>query len=354
MCKEKILLILTGGTICSFSNSEGEKSSNAMQAKRLIRELFEKSDSKYKNVQFDDVMPMNILSENMTLDRWNEIIKKMKSYKMEDYKGVIMLHGTDTLAYTASIISLLLSGLTVPFCLVSSQLPLYEKEANGSDNFRVAVDMIMNGIEPNVYVPYKNMDGKMYVHLGSHIRQCPNLSNDFSSADPWFIEDIKNINIKGAGFESNTMLINEIESLKPSVLKISPYVGLDYSKINMDGIEAVVHGTYHSQTLCVEKNNENEETTNFSVFSLKECFAKENANKNKVPLFLETCNYKLNEGQSCYETTAEVVKNGAIPIWGMTCEMAYAKVLVGVALGYKNDDLKNFVLNNRINGEFYY
>lgn len=338
MNKDKILLILTGGTICSFQNKDGEKKSDAEKAERLIKSIFKKNNPKFKADLFDEIIAMDILSENMTPDRWNELVDKLNNSDMESYKGVIILHGTDTLAYTASMLSIVFAGLSVPIFLVSSQLPLSEKDANGNDNFKVAVNLIMDHIEPNIYVPYRNMDGKMLVHLGSHILQCPNLSDDFSSKDPWMIEDMNKLELKGLKSESDAKLYKKIGDFKSSVIKIEPYVGLNYEYYNFEKAEAIIHGTYHSQTLCVAENK-------FSALKFREL---------KLPVFIEPCNYEPDRNISCYETTAMAVKDGLIPVWGMTSEMVYVKAMVGIALGYRNESLTEFLLNEHINYEFHY
>ncbi len=338
MNKDKILLILTGGTICSFQNEDGEKKSNAEKAERLIKSIFKKNNPEFKDVLFDEVVAMDILSENMTPDRWNELVDKMKNSDMELYRGVIILHGTDTLAYTSSMLSIVFAGISVSVFLVSSQLPLSEKEANGNDNFKIAVSLIMDDIKPNIYVPYRNMDGKMLVHLGSHLLQCPNLSDDFSSKDPWVIEDMNNPKLDGLKFESDSRVYEKIGEFKASVIKLNPYVGLNYDFVNLEKVDAIVHGTYHSQTLCVGENN-------FSALKLMEL---------NLPVFIEPCNYEPDRNISCYETTAEAVRHGLIPVWGMTSEMVYVKTMVGVALGYKNDSLTKFLLDTHINYEFHY
>ena len=341
--KDKILLVLTGGTICSFADRSGEKKPDTKKADYLIKEIFKASDSPYKDAEFDDKIPMSILSENMSCDRWNELIEALREYKIENYRGVIILHGTDTLAYTSAMLSLVLAGINVPVFMVSSQLPLTEEKANGNDNFRIAVELIMKGIKPNVYVPYRNMDGKMLIHLGSHITQCPNFSNDFHSLDESEV-DMENPCFGGVEFESDGKIYEKIGKFLNSVLKIEPYVGLDYSRIRLDGIKAVCHGTYHSETLSVGTG----ESDPYSVFSLKECFSGE------IPLFLTPCRYDAMEETSCYETTARIVKKGGVPVFGMTSEMVYVKAMVGVAVGLFGEKLSRFLLNENINGEFHF
>ncbi len=341
--KDKILLVLTGGTICSFADSVGEKSPDTKKADYLIKEIFKNSGSEFSGTEFVDKFPMSILSENMTPKHWGELIKKLREYDMESYRGVIILHGTDTLAYTSAMLSLVLAGLCVPVFMVSSGLPLTEDEANGNANFRVAVELIMKGIKPNLYVPYRNKNGDMLIHLGSHLTQCPNLSNDFHSLDEYGV-DAEKPTYDGVGWQSSGRLFEKIEEFENEVLKIEPYVGLDYSRISLEEIKAVCHGTFHSETLSVGEG----ESDPYSVFSLKECFSGE------IPLFLTPCQYDAGTQKPCYETTADAINNGAVSVWGMTSEMVYVKAMVGVALGFSKNKLIKFLVEEKINHEFHF
>ena len=158
----KILLIMTGGTICSFENERGERAADTERAEAYIVNNFKNGDSVYRDdVQFDVKSPLNILSENMTVTSWNTLVTNMKKYKYDEYDGVIILHGTDTLAYTSALLSLLMSGADVPVFLVSSQLPIYMEEANGNENFKTAVELIAKGVAPNVYAVYRIIGSKL-------------------------------------------------------------------------------------------------------------------------------------------------------------------------------------------------
>ncbi len=308
--KNKILLVLTGGTICSFEDEKGQRHTNAKKTK---------IEACVTGSEFVKRVPYDVLSENMTVDRWNTLVSKLKSYKFEQYKGVIILHGTDTLAYTSCFLSIVLAGAKVPVFLVSSQLPLEHNNANGYDNFKTAVKLINDKITPNVYVPYRNSDGKMYVHLGSRITQCPNYSDDFFSV---------NGNLTAKCQQTLRLFDNKI-NVKPNVLFIKPYVGLDYSKFNLRNIKAVVHGTYHSQTVCIDCNNKR--------FSIKYLLDK------GITVILTPCK------KGVYESTVNAIKNGVIPMFGMTEEMVYIKTLIGLSLG----NVLEFI-NKNINNEFCY
>lgn len=172
---DKLLLIFTGGTICSSPDSEnGKNQSNAKKTGSLLEENF-KNNSIYKNkVKFDSIyLKQDVLSENMNFCVLNELIKIFKKPSTKTkYKGVLVMHGTDTLAYTSSILSILLAGYNIPIFLVSAHLHLKDKLTNGFTNFNLAVELIIKGVKPNVYVLYQNVInanydmGNTYIHLG--------------------------------------------------------------------------------------------------------------------------------------------------------------------------------------------
>ncbi len=342
---KKILIILTGGTICSTQNSSGERSSDTATAKYKIISCFRNSSSPYKDAEFDFLMPLNILSENMTTKTWTKLLEGIRAIENPDsYSGIIILHGTDTLAYTSSMLSIMLTHLNIPVFLVSSQLPLDNEGTNGNDNFRAAAELILNGIKPNIYAVYKNSDGHIYLHYGSQLQQCKNYSNDFFSKDALKIENTDNAFAEGIDFETKNDFINTLTELSNEVLYIAPYVGINYNCYNLDSIRAVVHGTYHSDTVCVERSRRKGVTTNFSIIE----FARKCAEHN-TSLFLAHCNPET----YAYESTGDALENGALPISGMTVEMAYVKTLIGVSMGLQGQQLSLFV-NTGINNEIIY
>ena len=314
--KNKILLVFTGGTICSFYNGDNIKSSDTSRAQSLIEENFRKNNT--ADVTFEYEFPYDILSENITLCHWNALLDVFRKCHTESYDGIIVLHGTDTLAYSANLLSVCLSAYPIPVFLVSSPTPLTEENSYGNDNFATAVKLISDGAAPNVYVPYKNSDGKMYVHLGKNLTQCKNFSDDFTGGTPL-------CEFKGEG-NGTEYILDKMKKLTPSVIKIDPYACLDYSRIKLRGVLAVVHGTYHSETLSMSENKR---------FSARRLF-----NKKRV-VFLAPCTKDTPDFS--YDTTARALALGAVPVSSMPSDMVYVKALVGVSLGYRGDELKNFV-----------
>ncbi len=343
--KNKILLVLTGGTICSFKKDDSKKlDADVNEAKRLIVDKFKNSKSAYTNVEFTEKTPLNILSENMTVERWNVLLDFLKHYENStEYDGIIILHGTDTLAYTAALLSFTLCSFKVPVMLVSSQLDLSNKKANGNANFKAAVELIMNGIKPNVYAVYRNTDGKIYVHRGAELLQCGVYSEDFYSKNMQSVCK-RNAVLKGECFATGGKVLNGFAKLKGEVLRITPYVGLNYDMLSLKGVKAVVHGTYHSETACAEIKEKAEKYGTYSVLSLID-----RCNENGIPFIIEPCS----EAAFRYESTKHLIEKGAVGVFGMTSETVYIKTLLGVSAGFNNKELTAF-LNKNINNEFVY
>lgn len=161
--KSNILVIFTGGTICTTIEN-GEMGVDGAAVSALV-DFYKKSDSVFKqNVNLIKGPQFDILSENMTITKWNDIISYLRSIAEDfpKYKGIIIAHGTDTLAYSAAMFSLLLTGTPIPVFFVSSNYSIMRADglpnlkANGNANFKAAVECICMGVSPGVYATYQN------------------------------------------------------------------------------------------------------------------------------------------------------------------------------------------------------
>ena len=119
-----ILLILTGGTI----GSEKKKNIINVSQKNYLQSFLKKTS---KEVVFKIIQPINILSENAIPDDWNSIVKSIEENWNNDYSGIIITHGTDTLSFTSSALSQYFYNFNKPVILVSSDKPIKEKNATG-------------------------------------------------------------------------------------------------------------------------------------------------------------------------------------------------------------------------------
>uniref|UniRef100_A0A673CCS9 asparaginase n=1 Tax=Sphaeramia orbicularis TaxID=375764 RepID=A0A673CCS9_9TELE len=94
-------------------------------------------------------------SSNMTTDDWGKIGKDIeKNY--ENYDGFVILHGTDTMAYTASALSFMCEHLGKPIILTGSQVPIYEMRNDGRDNLLGALLIAGQFVIPEVCLYFYN------------------------------------------------------------------------------------------------------------------------------------------------------------------------------------------------------
>lgn len=352
---KNILLILVGGTICTALNKDGNLSVNE-QAGVLLKESFLNSDSPYAgSVNIEATENLYILSENMNINRWNQIIDVYRKYTLDkNYDGIIMAHGTDTLAYSAALFSMLLSDTKVPVFLVSANENLSSARSNGHANFALAVECICRGITPNVYVPYKNLsDGRMYLHLASRLRQCENYSEDFYSVGAFDVTAMTEENYGGylaavasAFPKDHRKTIVDMYGdwkLKDCVLYITPYVGINYDCYDYSRFAAVLHGTYHSGTAASGKSEGNKEYDNTSVLHmLDKCYGGDK----KTEVYMAPSVLK----SGTYETISiignhEVDGHRANYMYGCTMEMAYAKMVIAYSLFEDEKDRREFIDN---------
>ncbi len=340
---KKILTVYTGGTICSVADGN-QRSLDTELAKRVIVANFVSGPSPFAHLGaelfFDSELPKEnqTLSENMTISKLNCIIQHIKSFDLSQFSGIIVLHGTDTLAHTAALFSIVFADLPIPLMLVSGNRPPQDGKTNANDNFATAAELICKGIAPNVYAPYRNSDGKIYLHLGSNLMQCENFSESFRSADSentLLAKDEALFSKAEKLSRQRTPLPFDYAGIKSNVLLLKPYVGLDYDRISLEGIGAIAHGTYHSGTVCVERNSPDMPVLPSSIISLaKRCKALD------IPLFVAPCELSSDQYSSAFDASS----NGCIPV-NCTIETLYAKLLLALSAGLTADKLKSFVLN---------
>ena len=135
--KKHILLLTTGGTIACATGSSGLKprSSDIMQyALDQLRQ--------YYDITVQDVMCLD--SSNIRPEEWQRIARYVFAHRLQ-YDGIVISHGTDTMAYTASAVTFMLPGLDRPVVFTGSQLPLTDPLSDGPDNLRTAFAMASAG-----------------------------------------------------------------------------------------------------------------------------------------------------------------------------------------------------------------
>ncbi|MBQ3216132.1 MAG: asparaginase [Oscillospiraceae bacterium] len=135
--KKHILLLTTGGTIASMPGSDGLEPHRSGVMERELLQL-----RTYYDITVQDVMCLD--SSNIRPDQWQEIARTVYENR-GDFDGIVVSHGTDTMAYTASAVTFMLPDIDIPVVFTGSQLPLADVLSDGPDNLRTAFAMAAAG-----------------------------------------------------------------------------------------------------------------------------------------------------------------------------------------------------------------
>jgi len=133
----RILIIYTGGTI-GMGKDPVTGTLEPLDFNHLVSSMpeFQLIQAEIDVRKFDP--PID--SSDMDPMRWAEIVGIIAN-NYDDYDGFVILHGTDTMAYTSSALSFMLENLTKPVVLTGSQLPIGELRTDGKENLMTAIEI---------------------------------------------------------------------------------------------------------------------------------------------------------------------------------------------------------------------
>lgn len=319
----KILVILTGGTIGSVCN-EGVRSLSGGSPYILLSE-FRRRCPEYSLYEFDVINPYSILSENLTYECWEKLYSALINADSDEYIGIIVTHGSDTLAYTSAALGYLMRHTRIPIVLTAADRPVEDPMSNAVPNFHSAVDFIANSGLSGVFVSYKKTgcNAANAIYLATRLCSADCYRDEFTSYGGAMLGEIKDGKFLPCECEINPTvdkLNRHFSPIAPSQIKLHrkvmllhSYPNMDYSAINPEGFAAVINYGYHCATACTLKGS----------FSLVE-FAERCSNCG-VDLWLGS--FKSAETE-VYETNDILLKSGIKPFFDMSCEAAYVKAVL--------------------------
>lgn len=133
----KVLLIYTGGTIGMGQNPDTGVL-EPLDFNHLVKCLPEFSMLKTTVDVYQFTPPID--SSDMSPRLWSQLVRIITA-RYELYDGFVILHGTDTMAYTASALSFMLENLTKPVVLTGSQLPINQLRTDGKENLITSIEI---------------------------------------------------------------------------------------------------------------------------------------------------------------------------------------------------------------------
>ena len=153
----KILLIYTGGTIGMEESSQGYVPKKHFLQKKLKSFLDMYPKGQKTGIADYDIIEMNPLldSSNMTPKDWNKIIERIQN-NYGKYDAFVVVHGTDTMAYSSSAVSFAFQNLTKPIIFTGSQIPLARLRNDGDNNLITSMILASNFNIPEVMLVFNN------------------------------------------------------------------------------------------------------------------------------------------------------------------------------------------------------
>ena len=326
----KILIVCTGGTM--GGNVENNVIDVCENANYTLLDMYSKLDDKLE-VDFDTIQPINILSEDATVEHWRKISASIKSIDITKYIGIIILYGTDTLGYAANALSYLLYDIDIPIMMASSTYVLTDKKSNGLENFKTAVKFIVEENCKGVFVPFKNHNGEIYIHAGTRVKQIGQLSNSiYSICDVWFAHVVNNKIARNPDYDINNHKKYEYNFvICDDVLYIKQTVGMKYD-FNLDKYKIVFIEVFHASTVSTA-----------SLKLIKEC-------KSMGILVFIGPIYK--DRKVFYAPTRKAMDEWAIPITNMSMEAILAKLMIAGETFKTNEEIRDFMSKNIIGEVF--
>jgi len=167
---ERVDIISTGGTIASRVDYRTGAVQPALSADDLysaVPELSEVADIR-AHILYSE------LSENMTPKHWAGMAEKIQEVVKSGAHGVVICHGTDTMAYTSAALSFILRNLPIPVILVGSQRSSDRPSSDAATNLlgAVAVSSRAPFAEVAVAMHEGPSDNTIAIHRGTKVRKC--------------------------------------------------------------------------------------------------------------------------------------------------------------------------------------
>jgi len=307
---KKILLLTTGGTIASEEGGNGLKPE--LTGKQLIERVPEVTEICKCELKSKPVIlrgsSKGVDSSNIQPEDWIEIAKAVFA-ELDNYDGIVITHGTDTMAYTSSMLSFMLPDLDKPVILTGSQRPINDPSTDAKKNLLDAVRVAAKG-NPGIHIVF----GGQIIPGTKAIKVHTTDDKAFASINPTLSGRIEEEKVVmeytfPSGTGGANLDINIVKEVFP--LKLTP-------GINPDIIDEIVYKGYKGIVIEV-----------FGLGGLPNDLCKPIRNaieKGVLVVGMTQCRSGITDF-SCYEIGREALKAGIIPVSNMTVEAAYTKLM---------------------------
>ncbi len=335
MKRNKVLIVYTGGTIGMVQDENGSLHPFALD--RIYDAV-----PQLKNCQYgiDSVTLDSIIDSScMTPAMWVNIAEIIEQH-YDSYDGFVVLHGTDTMAYTASALSFMFKNLSKPIILTGSQLPLGMLRSDGRENIICALEIAsgQQAVIPEVCIFFEN-------HLYRGNRSTKTNAENFDAFESYNYPSLAKAGIK-ISFKEHLFLPMPTEPLqvrktfdtRVAILKLFPGIGPDV-------VNAILH-TPDLQGVVIETyGSGNAPTDEWFISSLEEAI-----HRGIIILNVTQCKAGAVKMRQ-YAASCDMDRIGVIGGGDITLEAAIAKMMCLLGEYPKDKDHVKMRLSQSLRGE---
>lgn len=321
---KKLLMISTGGTIAS---SKGE---NGLQPEYEVDELIKFIPNLHSNCTITGKSLMKIDSSNMTPSDWVKIARAIYD-EYDNYDGFVITHGTDTMAYTSSALTYMLTNLDKPVILTGSQYPIAKQHTDAIQNLSDALEFASEPLA-GVFILF---DGKLI--SGTRAVKVKTRSYDaFESINFPYIAHIKHGKIEYKRFvvdnfkpTGSKLILNDKIDENITIIKLFPGIKSHIFECVKKHYKAVIIESFGIGGVPFEKIDITGEVTNL-------------LNAGIIVLMTTQC---LEEGVDfdIYEVGKKLPAQKLIYANDMTTEASVAKLMCALGRFSDFNEIKEFI-----------
>jgi L-asparaginase len=325
---KNILLIQTGGTIAMDTGDHKKPTLNAPKWADLIDgalpELAEIANVDTRKLFMED-------SSDINRDHWGQLATFIHQ-QYENYDGFVILHGTDTMAYTASALSFALQNITKPIILTGSQVPMSSIRSDARRNLINAIEMATMDL-PEIAVCFND-------HVFRGNRSSKISIGDFDAFGspnfPPLAEIGLHINLQSHVREASTDSLQLSTAFSDQLFLLKIYPSLDpafLQSIPLQGIRALVIEAFGSGNFPISGD-----------YSLIPFF--EQCLKNEVLLIFTSQAAYDAVNLSNYESGRQALQLGALSAADMTTEATLTKLMYLLGQSADNSMVRKKFIQN--------